>query len=90
MNKEEKQLLETKKRIDKDDELFKIQKSYVTKEEFIQMLSLIEFQAVISARLELLTGVIITKDEEIRKLYKNIDIDQEGKDNVSHKDSELN
>lgn len=74
MNKEEKQLLENKKRIDKDTELFKIQKSYVTKEEFLQMLNLIDFQAVITARLELLTGVIIT-EEEIKKLHKNIDID---------------
>ena len=76
MNKEEKQLLENKKRIDKDTELFKIQKSYVTKEEFLQMLNLIDFQAVITARLELLTGVIVT-DEGIKKLHKNIDIDND-------------
>ena len=64
MNKE----LETKK--------FEIAKSYLTKEEFINLLNSIEFESIKECRIELITGFIINcETNEIKPLTKNIDID---------------
>lgn len=50
--------------------------SYLTKEEFIEMLKLIDFKAVRNCNIDLITGMIINTDEkEVKILSKNIEID---------------
>ena len=64
MNKE----VETKK--------YEIEKSYLTKEELINMLNNIDFISVKKCEIELITGFIINCEENnIRPLTKNIEID---------------
>lgn len=65
MNKEE---LDTKK--------FEIEKSYMSKEEFINLLLSIDFERIKECSLELITGFIVNLEtKEIKPLTKNIDID---------------
>lgn len=50
--------------------------SYISKEEFIEIISKINFIKIKSADLELITGCICDgKDEKFQLLYKNIRID---------------
>lgn len=64
MNKD----LETKK--------FEIAKSYLTKEEFINILNSIDFESIKECRLELITGFIINfETNDIKPLTKNVEID---------------
>lgn len=65
---------ETLNKIIEDTKLFKIQKSYLQKDEFIKMLELVDFVGIKTAHLELLTGLII-EDGEVKILSKTIDID---------------
>lgn len=63
MNKD----LETKK--------FEIEKSYITKEEFINIINNIEFIAIKKCDLDLVTGFILhIEDEEVTPLYKTINL----------------
>lgn len=49
--------------------------SYLTKEEFINMLKLIDFKAVKNCDIELITGMIINTDEkEVKMLSKGVHI----------------
>lgn len=60
--------LETKK--------YEIEKSYLTKEELINMLNNIDFVSVKKCEIELITGFIINcENNDIRPLTKNIEID---------------
>ena len=60
--------LETKK--------FEIEKSYLTKEEFINMINSINFERIKECDLKLITGYIINYEtNDIKPLTKNIDID---------------
>lgn len=53
-----------------------IEKSYLTKEELINMLNNIDFVSVRKCEIELITGFIINcEDNNIRPLTKNIEID---------------
>ena len=50
--------------------------SYLTKEEFINILNSIEFESIKQCRIELITGFIVNLETaEIKPLTKNIDID---------------
>lgn len=55
--------------------MFEIEKSYITKEEFIDMISNIDFKRVKTCELSLITGFIYDGDEnEIKPLYKRIEL----------------
>lgn len=55
---------------------FEMEKSYITKEEFLNILNSIEFESIKYCRIELVTGFIINiETNEIKPLTKNIDID---------------
>lgn len=50
--------------------------SYLTKEEFIELLKLIDFKAIRNCDIDLITGMIVnTDDKEVKILSKNINID---------------
>lgn len=53
--------------------ILEIQKSYISKEEFIDIISRIDFLAVRSCEISLLTG-FLQKDDDIRELSKRIEI----------------
>lgn len=60
---------------DLENKKFEVEKSYLTKEEFINMLNNIDFDNVKECSLELITGFIINcETKEIRPLTKNINI----------------
>ena len=55
--------------------MFEIEKSYITKEEFINMISNIDFERVKRCELSLITGFIYNGDEdEIETLFKRIEL----------------
>ena len=59
--------LETKK--------YEIEKSYLSKEEFINIINNVDFIGVSKCNLELVTGCIIDIEEkEIKPLYKTLEI----------------
>lgn len=55
---------------------FEIEKSYMSKEELINLLQSIDFERIKECSLELITGFIINfETNEIKPLTKNINID---------------
>lgn len=77
MKKVDKEFLDNGKKLREDTkkywQLYQIQKSYLSKEEFIKMIEMIDFVGIKKAYIELLTGVIY-KDDETKALSKTIDI----------------
>lgn len=51
-----------------------IEKSYISKEEFIDMITRIDFLAVRNCDMSLLTGFLLQEDGNIRELSKRIEI----------------
>ena len=60
--------------MDVKEKEFLIEKSYLTKEELIEILQKIDFSNVNNASLDLITGFIINDEGDIKSLSKRIEI----------------
>ena len=67
--------IEPKEIYDLQTKKYEIEKSYISKEEFINIINNIEFIGINKCDMELVTGCIIdTENKEIKPVYKSIEI----------------